>query len=370
MLISGNFDSGNIRIVDKLSEQTARLEILPDPGTEFLHWFHFRCAAEPGKLLTFHLVNAGDSKKPDGWCGYRAVASYDRENWFRIDTTYRSGVLSFSLTPQRPVVYFAHFAPYSLDRHAELISWCQTQEGVSVQQLGESVEGRPIDLVTLGKGPFKIWIVAGQHPGEPMGPWFVEGLLKELVTSGDTVASSLLAKARFFIVPTANPDGSFSGRLRTNAAGVDLNRAWRNPEHQTAPEILCVLDRMEKEGVNFCLDIHGDESNPHCFIVNSDSVPGIDPDIIAQRRLFEDALDQASPDFVKGHGYKQEAPGTADLNIGANWVTDRFKCLALTVEQPFKDLADQPRTEHGWSPERSMRLGADMLKAINALIER
>jgi murein tripeptide amidase MpaA len=202
-----------------------------------------------------------------------------------------------------------------------------------------------------------------------MGPWFVEGLLRQLL-SGNNAVTQLLSRARFYIVPTANPDGSFHGQLRTNAAGVDLNRAWGRGRDPASPEIGCISARLEEAGADFFFDVHGDETNPHCFIVNSDSVPGIDPNIIERRKIFEGALEQASPDFVKGHGYKQEAPGTADLSIGANWVTHRLGCLALTLEQPFKDPADQPVTEEGWSPARSMKLGADVLAAIEALMPR
>ena len=73
---------------------------------------------------------------------------------------------------------------------------------------------------------------------------------------------------RVYIVPHANPDGSFQGRLRTNAAAVDLNRAWREPCEHRSPEILGVVSRMEQTGVDFFLDVHGDETIPYCFVVN------------------------------------------------------------------------------------------------------
>ena len=36
----------------------------------------------------------------------------------------------------------------------------------------------------------------------------------------------------------------------------------------------------------------------------------------------------------------------------------------MTLEMPFKDSADLPDPEAGWSPERSMRLGASALEAV------
>lgn len=34
-----------------------------------------------------------------------------------------------------------------------------------------------------------------------------------------------------------NPDGSWRGHLRTNAAGANLNREWAKPSLETSPEV-------------------------------------------------------------------------------------------------------------------------------------
>jgi len=53
-----------------------------------------------------------------------------------------------------------------------------------------------------------------------------------------------------------------------------------------------------------------------------------------------------------------------------NWVAQRFDALSLTLEQPFKDNANAPDAEAGWSPERSRRLGAACVEAIAAIADR
>jgi murein tripeptide amidase MpaA len=45
-------------------------------------------------------------------------------------------------------------------------------------------------------------------------------------------------------------------------------------------------------------------------------------------------------------------------------VGQQFGCLAVTLEMPFKDAANNPEPLQGWSPERSAQLGADMLPAV------
>jgi murein tripeptide amidase MpaA len=36
----------------------------------------------------------------------------------------------------------------------------------------------------------------------------------------------------------------------------------------------------------------------------------------------------------------------------------------MTLEMPFKDTIDTPDLVHGWSPERSKRLGASVIDAV------
>ncbi len=49
-------------------------------------------------------------------------------------------------------------------------------------------------------------------------------------------------------------------------------------------------------------------------------------------------------------------------------VGERFDCLSFTFEMPFKDTIDDPNHLTGWSPERSIRLGASVLDAIKAVM--
>ena len=63
------------------------------------------------------------------------------------------------------------------------------------------------------------------------------------------------------------------------------------------------------------------------------------------------------------HGYPKTAPGAANLSVCSNQLTERYRCVALTVEQPFKDNADLPDPRTGWSAARSRALGASVIDA-------
>lgn len=65
------------------------------------------------------------------------------------------------------------------------------------------------------------------------------GFLDRLLDSHSALARHALQKAVFYVVPNMNPDGSWRGHLRTNAAGANLNREWAKPSLETSPEVCC-----------------------------------------------------------------------------------------------------------------------------------
>lgn len=101
---------------------------------------------------------------------------------------------------------------------------------MKVTALGTSFEGRTIPLITLGNQNSKdlLIISARVHPGETGSSFIAEGFLKEIVA--ETPHSKyLLDKFWIKIVPMINVDGVCRGNYRFSAAGVDLNRKWKQP---------------------------------------------------------------------------------------------------------------------------------------------
>jgi murein tripeptide amidase MpaA len=190
----------------------------------------------------------------------------------------------------------------------------------------------------------------------------MEGFVDRLLDESDATARALLDRATVYVVPNMNPDGSALGNLRTNAAGANLNREWESPSPEKSPEVLWVRRRMEQTGVDFGLDVHGDEGLPYVFLTGGDNVPSITE---RQKTLQADyfaALKRANPDFQTEHGYPRAK--TANLSLCANFLAERFGGLAMTLEMPFKDNANAPDEREGWSPDRCRRLGADCLQAL------
>ncbi len=371
--ITDKFDSGNIVVKTSRDPENIELEIRKDKDSDFYQWFHFRVSGARDEDLVMHITNAGGAAYLEGWPGYQACASYDRETWFRVETSYAKGVLTLQHTSELDTVWYAYFAPFSMERHQDLIAAVQSCEGVTLEVLGETLDGQTIDCLTVGEPSKKkrtIWVTARQHPGETMAEWWMEGFLDRLLDPDDPVARKLRSKAVFHIVPNMNPDGSKRGHLRTNAKGVNLNREWDKASLENSPEVFHVLNRMRETGIDLALDVHGDEALPYNFIAGGEGAPNFDQRGQTNLDAYKAALCTASPDFQTQHGYDVDAPGTANLSVCTNYLANEFKCLAMTLEMPFKDNADLPDYIHGWSPERCRKLGAANLEAMLALVDQ
>jgi len=366
--ISSSFDAGNILVVSQDGDR-ADLEIVKDHLSDFYQWFYFRVSGAAGREITLRITNCAGSAYPHGWPDYKGVMSLDRDEWVRIgDTSYADGVLTMKLTPPQDVVWIAYFAPYSMERHHDLVSSIAGLPGVGYESLGKSLDGQDIDCLTIGEGPLNVWLYARQHPGESMAEWWMEGALEKLTDEDDPVARVLRRDCTFHVVPNMNPDGSRRGHLRTNAAGTNLNREWHAPSAEKSPEVLCVRNAMDATGVDFAMDVHGDEAIPANFLAGFEGIPSHTD---SQQRLFElfgETLERLSPDFQRQKGYEVSAPGQANMSMSTTQLAERYGCVSMTLEMPFKDNFDLPDEVYGWSPQRSKYLAYACLDALRAIL--
>lgn len=371
MHISSQFDSGNIAVVRADSAEDIVVKINNDNQSEFYQWFHFRLTGEAFVTHNITITELAKSAYPAGWKEYNVLASYDRQNWFRVSSEFEGDNLSFSLTLEQSSVYFAYFIPYSYERHLDLIHDAQMALNCEHRFLGLTLDGRDMSMLVIGEeepSKKKIWITARQHPGETMAEWCAEGLIYRLLDEQDGVARSLLDQAVFYVIPNMNPDGGARGHLRTNAVGTNLNREWATPSADKSPEVLYVLNAMNEIGVDMYLDLHGDEALPYNFVAGSEGIPGYSARMKDLEDSFKAALLAATPEFQDTFGYAKDKPGEANLTVASNAVAHKFDCLAYTVEMPFKDNADLPDSTYGWSVQRSRQLGEDLLVAAHAVV--
>ncbi|MFZ5748102.1 MAG: M14 family metallopeptidase [Pseudomonadota bacterium] len=367
--ISSAFDGGNIRLV-AVDGDRIDLEIVKDHQSDFYQWFHFRAANARGRTLTFRILNAGGAAYAFGWPGYKARVSTDRAHWRLADTSYADGVLTFTHRFDTDFAWFAYFAPYSIERHHDLVARIAAMPGVTTRELGRTLDGQPLDCLTLGTGEKQVWLYARQHPGETMAEWWMEGALDMLTDASNATAAMLREKATFHIVPNMNPDGSRRGHLRTNAAGVNLNREWHAPTLEKSPEVLFVRNAMDETGVDFAMDIHGDEAIPANFLAGFEGIPSWTDALGEKFYDYARALAAATPEFQLDLGYDKAPPGKANLSMSTNQLAERFGAVSMTLEMPFKDHEANADPEFGWSPERCKVLARACLETLAGMIDR
>jgi len=229
MLISSDFDGGNIVDISSNDPQNIRLEIRKDNQSDFYQWFYYQLSGAKSQACVMKIENAKGAAFTGGWENYNACASYNRQSWFRVPTKFENGELVIEHTPEHDEICYAYFAPYSMQQHAELIAKAQSNPGVTASIMGQTLDGQDMDLLTIGTpGADKknMWVIARQHPGETMAEWWMEGFLDRLLDKNDAVAAALRENSVFYVVPNMNPDGSKRGHLRTNAVGANENREW------------------------------------------------------------------------------------------------------------------------------------------------
>ena len=137
-------------------------------------------------------------------------------------------------------------------------------EGV-VEQLGVSVEGRPIEAYWYGTGSQTVVFFGAFHGDEPESAEVVRKLADYLQVHPD-----LLEDRRAVLVPVVNPDGLGKGR-RKNSNQVDLNRNfptdnwnsegkgsnyWGGPAPASEPETQVVVKLLERFQPDRIISIH------------------------------------------------------------------------------------------------------------------
>jgi murein tripeptide amidase MpaA len=384
--------TGGISVTAAIPEGSIEVEAADDPGNirlrlrkdddrTVMFYYHFRATGLRGRECTFRITNAhesvamrlaGRTDDEHCWNNPGAMASYDLEHWFRVPGTYQDGVYRFSHTPEFDVCYYASWPPYGLARSNRLLARAQSSPRVRLACLGRTADGHDLDLMTLGRpDPSKrtCWIIARQHPSESMSSFFVEGFIERMLDRSDPIVSALLDKAVIHIVPNMNPDGTERAYTRNNAAGRNLNRAWRDPDPSVESEVYLVRAEMERTGVDFCIDCHGDRELRCNFLGGPLEIPSKSPRLDALFENLKNVWASITPEYERGHPYPGGSPAEADLSMAWNWIAERFDCLSVLLEQPFKDTRWRTDRQAGWSPNRAIAFGKTLADVLFRIVD-
>lgn len=114
---------------------------------------------------------------------------------------------------------------------------CKTLAGNKVEYI------RITDKLSELKAKRSVVLTARVHPGESNSSFVIKGAVQYLLSEK---ANQLRENFVFFIVPMINVDGVIFGNYRCSLSGIDLNRAYKNPDTQIFPEIAALKKLVEK----------------------------------------------------------------------------------------------------------------------------
>ncbi len=170
LTINASFDGGNIRVVgvegDRSTWRSSRTRI-----SDFYQWFYFRSGREGPDTDLPHPERSGFGLSR--WLAELSGPCLDRPAEWRMTPTVTDGVLEWQWTGESDLAWFAYFEPYTMERHHDLVARIAAK-GVYHEEIGQTLDGQPIDYFRLGSGPKQVWLYARQHPGESMAEWWME----------------------------------------------------------------------------------------------------------------------------------------------------------------------------------------------------
>jgi hypothetical protein len=138
-----------------------------------------------------------------------------------------------SITPQELAKVWdaEHVSPPlpPLVDHAEVVRRLEALSGkygdmFEVEKIGESIEGRSINHVRVGRGAFRVMLWSQMHGDEPTATSALFDLFEYLQRHrDDPPVRRILSELTLHVVPMLNPDGAERFQRR-NAQSIDINR--------------------------------------------------------------------------------------------------------------------------------------------------
>jgi hypothetical protein len=119
------------------------------------------------------------------------------------------------------------------------------RERPGIKIVGESFEGRPIRLISVGKGDTCVLLWSQMHGDESTATMAILDILNYLSKAPDQeCASTILSSLAIHFLPMLNPDGAARHQRRT-AQGIDMNRdalALSTPEARLLKDLRGTLN--------------------------------------------------------------------------------------------------------------------------------
>jgi hypothetical protein len=115
---------------------------------------------------------------------------------------------------------------------------------IFLEQVGTSVEGRSINMISMGTGPFRVLLWSQMHGDEPTATAALFDVFDYFQRHRtDPAVQRILSSLTLYFIPMLNPDGAERFQRR-NAQGIDINRDALNLQTPEGQALKAVRDRF------------------------------------------------------------------------------------------------------------------------------
>jgi len=376
-----NFEGGSLGEVEEIAPLHYACAVEGESDWEERNrqasWYYFMVKGAKGKALTIDLTQlVGEYNYKYGAHAItehtRPLISYDQEVWQHLDDRVVSWddaqkELRLQIKPKADSIWIAHQPPYTNQRLKSLLSEYQDHSQLSISNIGESVEGRDLQLLTITDTDVPqdkkkvIWLMARQHSWEAGTSWVMEGALRYLL---DSAEEHQLGRAYVFkIMPMADPDGVARGGVRFNSHGHDLNRNWDLVKPDEMPEIYAQKTEivnwlLSGKSIDLFLTLHNTEA--------ADYIQG--PQVETGQKLWQYMVDHSS--FKADEGIRKMPESTTAGKRGrmtvnqALWAEQKVAAYLMELKVEEVEKIGRRRNVEDW-----LTLGPKILQAMVSATE-
>ena len=218
-----------------------------------------------------------------GWVRDCDEILYHPNSMFKTGSSKPLYTVTFTHTfmHTKDTVYFAYSQPYT---YTDLMKFLLQLENDTIRNnyfsrklLCNSIGGNRCDYLSITgseipeymKNRKGVVFSARAHPGESVGSWMMHGVIDFL--TGDSQEAAII-RENFVVkvIPMINPDGVINGNYRTNLAGNDLNRKWKQPCKVLQPTIYhakrLIKSFSKERKLELICDLHGHSRRMNTFM--------------------------------------------------------------------------------------------------------
>ncbi|MGI9270305.1 MAG: M14-type cytosolic carboxypeptidase [Woeseiaceae bacterium] len=254
--IDADFASGDLDKCKFKSPNSVELTFRPEDFKvdDAFSWFSFRVNSSASQQLDIRL------RFPKSYPRFWPKLSTDGVTWTRApESTVESSGKDMYLTvsPNERPLWISAQELLATEWYAEWLAELNAHAELTVASIGESVEGRSIDIAKTGNKKEAIILIGRQHPTEIPGAIAMRDFV-DVVISDSELARQFRERFTLLILPLVNPDGVANGHSRHNSGRTDLNRDWgsfKQPETRAIAGLLSAMEELEMNP-RLMLDFH------------------------------------------------------------------------------------------------------------------